>query len=639
MFDFVRQHTKIMMGVLFLLIIPSFVLFGLEGYTRMNEGGQVVARVAGTEIKQAEWDFAHRNEVQRVLSQQPGLDPRLLDSPQAKYASLEALVRERVLAAAADKAKLVTTDGRLARALQDDPSIAGLRKPDGSLDVERYRMLVGAQGMTPEMFEANVRRQMSSRQVMAGPAESSFAAAAAADTAFGAFLQRREVRVAQFPASDFSAGLKPTEAELEAWYKDHVAQFQAPEQAKIEYVVLDLAAVEKGMTVNEGDLKTYYEQNLARLAGQEQRRASHILINAPASASADERAKAKARAEELLAEVRKNPASFAELARKNSQDPGSAPNGGDLDFFARGAMVKPFEDAAYALKKGEISDVVESDFGYHIIQLTDIRSPKAPSFAEMRPQLEADLKQQQAQRQFADTAETFTNTVFEQSDSLQPVADKLKLTVQTATVAPVPAAGATGPLANARLLEAVFSSDATQQKRNTEAIETGTNQLVSARVVQHTPAHTQALAEVHDQVKARWIAQRSAELAKQKGEAQLAEWKAQGAQAKLPAAVTIGRDDPHQQPAKVVEAALRADPAALPALLGVDLAEQGYAVVRVDKIAPAAPLPPGAEPQLRQQYAQAWGAAETLAYYNLLKDRLKVRMDATSPTLQPAEAR
>ncbi|CAN7438068.1 SurA N-terminal domain-containing protein [Pseudorhodoferax sp. LjRoot39] len=638
MFDFVRQHTKIMMGLLFLLIIPSFVFFGLEGYTRMNEGGHVVARVAGSEIKQIEWDNAHRNEVQRMLAQTPTLDARLLDSPEAKYATLERLVRDRVLAVAADEAHLVTTDGRLARALQEDPAIASLRKPDGSLDLERYRLLVGAQGMTPEMFEANARRQISTRQVMAGVGESAFGVAAAADATFGAFLQRREVQVAQFPTGDFSAGLKPTEAELEAWYKDHVEQFRAPEQAKIEYVVLDLDAVKKNIAVNEDDLKTFYTQNNAQLAGKEERRASHILVDAPKSASADERAKAKARAEQLLAEVRKNPASFADVARKNSDDKGSAASGGDLDYLARSAIDKPIADAIFGLgKKGDISDVVESDFGYHVIQLTDIRAPKVPSFAEMRTQLEGELRTQQAQRQFAETAETFTNTVYEQSDSLKPVADKLKLQIQTATVTPVPAAGATGPLANARLLEAVFSADATQQKRNTEAIEVGTNQLVSARVVEHSPARTQALAEVQDQVRARWIAQRAAELAKQKGEAQLAEWKAQGDKAKLPAAVTIARDDTHQFPAKLIDAALRADPAALPALLGVDLGEQGYAVVRVDKIASPRALPAEAEQQVRQQYAQTWAAAETVAYYNLLKERLKVRMEVAAPAGMPAQ--
>ncbi|MGC3985316.1 MAG: peptidyl-prolyl cis-trans isomerase, partial [Pseudorhodoferax sp.] len=313
-------------------------------------------------------------------------------------------------------------------------------------------------------------------------------------------------------------------------------------------------------------------------------------------------------------------------------------SGGDLDYLVRSAIDKPIADAIFGLaKKGDISDVVESDFGFHVIQLTDIRAPKVPSFAEMRTQLEAELRTQQAQRQFAETAETFTNTVYEQSDSLKPVADKLKLQIQTATVSPVPPAGATGPLANARLLEAVFSADATQQKRNTEAIEIGTNQLVSARVVEHSPARTQALAEVQDQVRTRWIAQRAAELAKQKGEAQLAEWKTQGDKARLPAALTIARDDTHQLPAKLIDAALRADPAGLPALLGVDLAEQGYAVVRVDKIAPPRALPAEAEQQVRQQYAQAWAAAETVAYYNLLKERLKVRMEVAAPAGTPAQ--
>jgi peptidyl-prolyl cis-trans isomerase D len=634
MFDFVRKHTKIMMGLLFLLIIPSFVLFGLEGYSNsMKEGGGVVARVAGTEIKQAEWDAAHGNEVQRILASSPGIDPRLLDSPQAKYATLEKLVRDRVLAVVATDSNLVATDARLARTLQEDPNIAALRNPDGSLDVERYRLLVGAQGMSPEMFEANVRRQLSTRQVLAAVGESSMGAAAAADATFDAFFQQREVRVARFNASDFTAGLTPTDAELQAWYDGHKAQFSSPEQAQIEYLVLDVDAVKKNMAINEQDLKTYYEQNIARAAGKEERRASHILINAPKAAPAEERAKAKARAEELLAEVRKAPASFADVARKHSQDTGSAANGGDLDYFARGAMVKPFEDAAFAMKKGDISDVVESDFGYHIIQLTDARAPKQPSFAEMRPQLEAEMRTQQAQRGYAEAAETFTNTVYEQSDSLQPAAEKLKLQIQTATVTPMPAPGATGPLANDRLLTAVFSSDATQKKRNTEAIETGTSQLVSARVVQHVPARTQALDEVRDRVKAQWVAHRAAELAKKQGEAKLTEWKGQASPAGLPAAITVSRENAGQVPRQVVDAALRADPAALPATVGVELGDAGYAVVRVDKIVPSKPMEPAMQAQARQQYAQAWGAAETLAYYNLLKERLKVRIDVPEPAI------
>jgi peptidyl-prolyl cis-trans isomerase D len=242
--------------------------------------------------------------------------------------------------------------------------------------------------------------------------------------ALGAFFEKREVQIVNFPATDFAAKVSPTDAELEAYYKAHPKEFQAPESVNIEYLVLDLESIKRSITVNEADLKDYYTQNATRLSGNEERRASHILVNAAKDAPAADREKAKARAQELLAQVRKAPAEFAEVARKNSQDKGSAASGGDLDFFARGAMVKPFEDAAFAMKKGDISDVVESDFGYHIIQLTDIKAPKQRTFEEVRPELEADLKTQQAQRKFAESAEAFTNGCLRAADSLKPVAEQ-----------------------------------------------------------------------------------------------------------------------------------------------------------------------------------------------------------------------
>ena len=637
MFESIRKHSKIVMILLFLLIIPSFVLFGIDR-NRSGDKAEVVARVDGQDITQSEWDAVHASEVDRVRASMPSIDAKLLDSPQARYTSLERLVRDRVLAAAAQKSRLVTSDQRLARDLQDNPSIAALRRPDGTLDVERYRQLVGAQGMTPEMFEARVRADLSTRQVMYGVAGTGFATAAQADVALNALFEKREVQVARFNAADFAGKLALTDADLEAFYKDHQALFQAPEQASIEYVVLDLETVKKGITLNEQDLKTYYEQNAARLSGQEERRASHILIASPATAPAADRQKARARAVELLAQVRKAPDSFAEAARENSQDTGSAPNGGDLDFFARGAMVKPFEDAAYALKKGEISDVVESDFGYHIIKLTDIKAPKQRSFAEMRPEIEADLRKQQASAKFAETAEAFTNGVYEQADSLKPVADKLKLEIRTASnLTRTPAPDATGVLANAKLLGALFAPDAIEKKRNTEAVETGASQLVAGRVTQYTPSRTLPLAEVRDRVRAQVLARRAAELAKQEGLAKLAAWKANPAGATLPEAIKLSRDQVQQQPAQVVEAVLRADASALPSFIGVDLGTAGYAVVRINKVLPREPAAQAAAAQERAQYTQGWVGAESLAYYNLLKDRFKTQIKVAKPAASAAD--
>ena len=632
MFDFIRQHTKIVMGLLFLLIVPSFVLFGLDGYTRSKDKAAVVAKVDGQEITQTEWDRAHIREVERLKASMPSLDPKLLDSPEAKYATLEKLVRDRVLTAAANKSKLSTSDQRLARDLQENSDIASLRRADGTLDMERYRQMLGVQGLSPEMFEANVRAELSSRQVLVGIAGSGFSANTAADTALNAYFEKREIQVAGFTTAAYAAKLNPTDAELEQFYKANESLFQAPEQANIEYVLLDVETIKKGLAISDAELKEYFDQNAARLSGTEERRASHILIASPKSAPEAERQKAKAKATELLALVKKSPDSFADVAKKNSQDPGSAPSGGDLDFFARNAMVKPFSDAAFAMKKGDISDVVESEFGYHIIKLTDIKAPKQRSFEDMKPDLTADVKKQQAQKKFSETAEAFTNGVYEQADSLKPVSDRLKLEIKTANgITRTPQPGATGALANLKFLNAIFSPDAIDKKRNTEAVEVASNQLISGRITQYTPARTRPLLEVKELVRQRWLAVRGADEARKDGIAKLAAWKAEPATATLPDTLVVSRDQTQKLPPKVVEAALRTDAAVLPVFAGVDLGTQGYAIVKVIKVLPRDPALEASAKQERLQYAQWWTSAESLAFYNVLKERFKTEMKVAKP--------
>ena len=638
MFDFIRKHTKITMGFLFLLIVPSFVLFGLDGYTNSRDKSPVVARVDGQEILQTEWDRAHSGEVDKLRASMPSLDAKLLDSPEARYATLERLVRDRVLAAAAVKSKLGTSDQRLARELQNAPEIASLRRPDGTLDMERYRQLLSSQGMTPEMFEANVRTDLSNRQVLMGVMGSGFASNAAADTALNAYFEKRQIQIARFSTADYAAKLNPTDADLDAFYKANANLFQAPEQANIEYVLFDLETVKKGIKVAEADLKTYFDQNAQRLSAKEERRASHILITSPKSAPDADRQKAKAKATELAALVKKAPDTFADVARKNSQDPGSAPSGGDLDFFSRDAMVKPFSDAAFVMKKGDISDLVESEFGYHIIKLTDIKTPKQRTYEEMKPELEADVLKQQAQKKFTETVEGFTNAVYEQSDSLKPTADRLGLEIKTATgITRKPQPGATGALTNAKFLNAIFAPDTIEKKRNTEAVEVASNQLVSGRITQYTPARTRPLAEVKDTVRQRWLAQRGAEEARKDGAAKLAAWKAAPATAVLSEILSVSRDQPQKQPLQVIDAALRTDAAALPALTGIDLGAQGYAIVNVLKVLPREASLDATAKQERDQYTQWWTSAESLAYYNVLKDRFKAEIKVAKPERPKAD--
>jgi peptidyl-prolyl cis-trans isomerase D len=622
MLEFFRTHTKLLLFVMVVLIIPSFVFFGIERYGRMNEGGgTTVANVGSIKISQAEWDAAHQRQIERMRQQMPTLDPRMLDSPALKRETLDALVRERVLLMAATEMHLAVSDERLQRLFATDPQYAFLRNPDNSVNKD----ILAAQNMSSDQFAAQYRQELATRQVFDGITGSVLAAAGPRKAAFDALLQRREVQVQRFETKDYLAQAEPSDAELATFYNEpaNQAQFKLPEQAEIEYAVLDLEAIKRGISVNEEELRKYYAENASRYTSAEERRASHILVKADKDAPAAERSKAKAKAEALLAEVRKNPAAFNDTAKKNSDDPGSAERGGDLDFFGRGAMVKPFEDAAFAMKPGEISNLVESDFGYHIIRLDALRGGEKKPFEAVRAEIENEVKTQLAQTRYAEAAEQFTNTVYEQPDSLQPAIDKLKLTRQTATVLRTPAAGVEGALASPKLMEAVFASEAVRDKRNTAAIEVGPSQMAAAHVLKHTPERLPALDDVKDVVRERVVAQQAAALARKAGEARLAQVQQASDGAGLAAAVTVSRPQPQGLPAQVIDSVLRADAAKLPSNIGVDLGPEGYAVVRINKVLPSDEKAPELA-SLQPLYGQAWSAAEARAYYDALKTRLKV---------------
>lgn len=630
MFDYFRKHTKFLMVVLFLLVIPSFVLVGLEQYSdRSGSGGEEVAVVDGKAISRPEWDARHRVETDRMRGQMQNIDPALLDSEEARYATLERMVRERVLLGAAAKAHMTVSDDRLARMFAEDPGIASFRDAEGKFDRQRFILTMGS---TPEQYEAGIRSELSMQQLVAGVAGTPLPAKAQADLTLNALYDGREIQVAHFEPKDFATKVTLSDADLETYFKAHTARYQAQEAASIEYIVLDMDAAKRGVNVSDADLQSYYEQNQGRFGTGEERQASHILITAAKDAPQAERDKARARAQELLDAIRKTPASFAELARKNSQDPGSAERGGQLDMAPRGAMVKPFEDAMFALKKGEISDVVESDFGYHIIRLDNVKAAVVPPLAQVRAQVENEVRTQQATQEFAKAAETLTELAYQNPESLQPAADALKLKIQTATgIGRTPAAGVQGPLGNRNFVSAIYAPEVLDRKQNTEPIDLGSNQLVVGRVTQYTAARAQTFDEVKDVVRRQLTDERAAALAKEEGVARLAQWEKDAAGAKLGAVQKVSRVDPQGQPQPLIEAVLRVDSGKLPAWTGVDLGANGYAVARVLKDLPRKASDDALQAQERAQMGQALAAAEAEAYYTLLRDRMKARILVAKP--------
>jgi peptidyl-prolyl cis-trans isomerase D len=354
-------------------------------------------------------------------------------------------------------------------------------------------------------------------------------------------------------------------------------------------------ALAKGLTPSEDELRKFYADNAARFTAVEERRASHILIKADKDTPAAERQKAKARAEELLAEVRKNPAGFADLARKNSQDTGSAAQGGDLDFFGRGAMVKPFEDAVFALKPGEISNVVESDFGYHVILLAEVRGGQKKPFDAVRAEIETSLRQ--AWRRSAGPNWPSSSPT---SSTNSPTASSRRSTSSSWNSRPPPCSAPRCRVHKGRWLGQVPRRDLRQRGRGQQAQH-------RRRGIWPQPAGGRP----------RGAAQPGAHAAAGRGEGQGArapggqDGRGAGAEGRpgtrLAAVQKNGPPRPCPAPAivsraqtqgcrAVLDAVLSADAGKLPAVIGVDLKDQGYIVVRVTKLLPRERRPGGDAP-------------------------------------------
>jgi peptidyl-prolyl cis-trans isomerase D len=631
MLEFIRSHKRLAQVILLIFIVPSFAFVGLEGYTRMTDDS-AVAKVAGQKISQQEWENALREHADRLRQDYgPQVDAKMFDSPEFKNSVLDNLMVKVALSAEVARRYLSVPDMTLQQAIMGIP---GLTKADGTFDNDRYKKFLEAQGMTPPLFEAQVRRDIALQQIRNAVQSSSFVPKTVANQISDVAAQEREVQQLRFDTPKYVSQVTVTDEMLTAFYDKHGELFEIPEQMKAEFVLLTAANVAAGITVSDADIKQYYEQNARRYASEEQRRASHILIAVKNDAPDADKAAAKQKAEALLAQVRKTPSDFARLAKENSQDPGSAAKGGDLNFFGKGMMVKPFDDVAFKLKKGEISDLVQTDFGFHIIMLTDSKNAASRPLSEVKNEITAEIKRQMLSKKYAETAEVFSNTVYEQADSLKPVADKLKLKVETVsglTRETNPKAPPGAPTNNERFLKAMFSDETIKNKRNSEAVEIAPNVLIAGRVVEYKPKTKRPFGEVKTAIKERLTLEQATVLAKQEGEAKLSKLK-EGAEASgFGDNKTISRTKRDGVHPAVLAAVLKADTSKLPAYVGVEFPLQGYGIYRVSKV--SLPTPDQKRRQAEQQQMSGiMSQQEMVAYINALKKRAKAEI------LKPAKS-
>ena len=629
MLEFIRTHQRLMQFILLLIIFPSFAFLGIESYLRMSDKEPPVAKVAGQNITQREWDAAQARQIERfkqVFGEQ--FNQIMFDSPEARQGVLENLLAQRAMSSHVVENNLTVSNDTLRNTIAEIP---GLKNPDGQFDKQRYQQLLAAQGLTPEKFEAGLRHDLAVQQINAVVQGTAFSPKSVVARVSSLNQQAREVQELVLTLQSFRSQVKITDAMAEEYYKQHPAQFELPEIVKAEVVVFNPDVVEARIVVSDADIKAYYDQNLARYKTDEQRRASHILIAAGKDAPAADKEAAKAKAEKILAQLRKSPNDFAKLAKENSQDPGSAERGGDLDFFGKGMMVKPFEEAAYALKEGEISDVVQSDFGFHIIRLTALKAATTRPLSEVKANITDEIRRQQVGKKYSEMAEIFTNMVYEQPDSLKPVAEKLGLKIETIsglTRKPTTAYPKTAAYNQPKFLSAIFSDEATKNKRNTEAIEVGPRFLIAGRVVDYKPVTHSPLAQVRQQVEESIMLLETEKLALKTGEAKLAELR-NGGTAEFSAAKAISRNNNSSTPPPAVYAIMKADANKLPAFVGVNLGGMGYRIFRINKIVEQ-PADEASAKSEEQQVNEFLAAQEMAAYLGVIKKR------ANAEILKPA---
>ncbi len=628
MFDFVSNHKRIVQVVLAMIALP-FAFFGVDYYFRSgNAAATDVAKVGKQPISVAEFDQALREQQDR-MRQQLGrnFDPAIFDNAEVRYSILETLVNQHVLRQKARTEGFRVADSQLQQFIAEIPAF----QENGKFSPERYRQLLAAQNMSPLMFEDRVRQELTLSPLQDPVVLGGIVARGSGERYIALLEQQREIALATVEAEPFVKDVKVDDAGIKSFYDANLKAFETPEQVKFEYVLLTQDALLVQVNVDAAEVRKHYDENAKLYTQGEERKAAHILIAVKPDARDEDKAAARKKAEDLAGQVKAAPGRFAELAKLHSQDPGSAAQGGDLGSFGRGTMVKTFDDAVFAMKPGEISGPVQTEFGYHVIRLDAVTAAKTRPFDEVKAQIETDLKRQRAAQKFASAADQLQNLVYEQADSLRPAAEKIGLEVKTSPLVTRSDAQKIA-LGNAKFVQALFSPESLQSKRNTEAIEVGPNALMAGRIVEHRPAAPRALADVSDEIRRQLVRKAASELAQAAGREKLALLE-QGKSAK-DAGVTFGKTVPlsrnQAQPGFSPDALariFRISPDALPKYLGAPNERGGFSIYRVEKVIASPPADGAKLAAAGSRLGDQLGRELFGAYLGVLKSKSNVTIN------------
>lgn len=599
MFDFIRSHQRLMQLVLLVLIVPSFALIGVSGYSSYVSGDHDLVKVGKTAITMEEFERARANQLRQMQeNSRGGFDPSVLDDPQVKRALLDSLIDYRVLATTAASERFNVSDAVLRESIASMPQL----QVEGQFSPERYNEALAAAGMTTRDFEQSQRFELALSRVLGPVARTASAPAPVVDNLERALTEQRTVRLQGYPDEDFADSVTVSDADIQAWYDEHKQEFEIPEQATVQYLLLDEAAAMANLPeVNEYELHNYYDQNKDRFTQPARVNLSHIQVNVPAGATQEQRDEALEQANKLDAMVKADPASFAEIAKEHSQDAGTARSGGELGWITQGTWPTGLDQAVFALEKGQTSGVIDGPGGYHIFRANDVVPEQVQTFDEVRDLVEQEIKRQLGAERFADMATRLTGLVYDHPESLEPAAQALGVELKTArgigrdrllTTDEVGADAASASqdaavLDDVRVRRAVYSPQVLNERHNSGVIEISPDTMLAVRIQEITPAHVPGLDSVADQIEEQLRAQAAHKAAVRAGQDHLASLKQeQGSLSDVPEGfgepLIISRVNPQGVEKSVLDAALAVSDVSLPAYAGVEGA-RGFVIVRVEQ--------------------------------------------------------
>ena len=629
MFSFVQEKKRVVQ-VIFAIIVLPFALWGVESYTQSG-GKDLAATVNDTQISQQEYRNALRQHEGR-LRQQLGerFDPALLQSAEIQREVMDSLVSQKLMLENARDLNLLVADEQIAKL------IGGIEvfQNEGKFDQQQYESSLANQRLSPLMFEARVRDEMLWQQIQEAYSSNGYASNSVVENIIRLNEQQRKVGIYPISFESYIGQATVDEDALKKYYNQNMQEFQLGERAIVEFVKFSMDGLLAKIEIDNEEVRSYYNEHQAEFGTPEERQAAHILISLDAMASKNQQDAAREKTEQLLQEIKSSPDSFAELAKNNSQDPGSAGNGGDLGFIGRGMMVKPFEDAVFALQDGEISGVVQSEFGYHIIKLIAVKPSKAIPFDQVENEISSKMREQKAFEKYAELAEEFNNTVYEQSDTLQPAAELIGGNIEQSGW--LTKGTPSGEPWTSNMMQAIFTDEITSGKRNTSAIEVAPNTLVAARVLEYKPIEVQPFADIKDLIQQKLLLDQASMMAAEQGKETL-EKLLSGGKPKLSwePVQTITRAEYGSLDAVLVKKIFQTNIGKTPHYIGVD-SVKGYMLVRIDEIKDGEAKDEEKLQRYAQQLRQLTGDEMFRAYLANARQNATIKINlAEAPSGQP----